>query len=236
MTTDLAAKLLRLPVEIFESYEYGPGCVSTYTGDIGFGFSGSVSAAVFTYALCATTFQSLRAEFDSPFPELTEFADYMARVATRYAHEMSEEFEAFLVGATPDRNAQTRTRCIKLHYDKVKRVYVFSEIDLDLARSFALIGSNRAALSAKITKEFVRDPQYNPAKAILEEIKQNAGNQIGPIGGSLQRARASQHAFLTLPAWGANGQLDFVQAAGLHSSGEFGRIGNLEIRSPVQNF
>lgn len=236
ITTDLAAKLLRLPVTIYENYEEGPGCYPAYSASMGFAFAGSVSAAVFTYSLCAQAFQSLRVDFGQAWPTMLDFGVYVSKVATRYSHDVLDSFEAFLVGSDPDTTAQAKTRCLHLEYDQLQRFYSASEIDLSADKSFAVIGSGKSIVKKKIEQGFDQNIGYNPASAILDEITSGAGTDVGPIGGFLQRARAEQGSFFALPLNGVNSEFDFGRAAGLYLNGEFGRIGSLRVRPPFEAF
>ncbi len=227
--TDAAAKILPIPVRMFEGYEHGPGYHSIYEGQLGFAYAGSTFSATMTQTLVASCLSSLCGEYGANLPSLEDLVDFICRVGTRYTLDVESIFEACVVGAQPDRRGLTDTQCFHLTYSTEHRALIKTEIDLDPAGSFVLLGSRKAEISKMIAAGFETSIEYSPTRALTEIIAQEG---IADIGGGLQIGRASRGGFRLFPTWGYN--RDAPNLRSLLNQGGAGllRIGAFHVGDP----
>lgn len=231
--TDSAAKLLSMPVEIYRDRQHGPGCDKIYEGDIGFAFAGTVHPAIFTYSLSALAFRSLRLDYHGALPDFRAFVDYIAKVGAKFVQEIGNGFEAFVIGSSPDQRGLSKTQCFQLQWNPPNLAFDVEELDLAAEGTFGIIGSRKQQISDRIQDGYSKNFEYNPERAIIDEIRSATSPEIG---GYLQRAQASNHGFLTLPFWDVDDSPSFRQAMQMHEGGEFGSVGNLRVRSDTENW
>ncbi|MBI1233186.1 MAG: hypothetical protein GC208_01625 [Alphaproteobacteria bacterium] len=230
--SDRAAKLLRLPFEIFRDEEYGPGCGRVFQGDIGFCFAGSTLSASLTYSLCASAFQSLRINYDEEFPEFEEFIRFICTAATSYIKEVQSPFEAFLTGSELSKKGSSAPNCYKIEFNPITSIVEYTKINLDPNGSFGVIGSNKVSISKELSDGFEGNIEFDPREIVLEKVKENSG----PIGGAIQRAQARLHGFILLPNHTLDTSTDFKQFVGMGPKGSLSRVGNLRVEPYIQGY
>ncbi len=228
--TGAAAKIVPIPVRLYQGYENGPGYHPIYEGQLGFAYAGSTFSATMTQSLVMSCLGSLCGEIDDALPTMDDLAAFICRVGTRYITDSAAPFEACIVGADCDRRGQSPTRCFHLTYDPTSLAMVFTEIDLDPPGSFVLLGDRKADVGKLILDGFSNDPEYRPSQALAQTISDSG---YPSIGGALQLGRASQGWFKLLPTWGYSGSVQtFPSALGLGSAGGLGDVGSFFVGDP----
>ena len=226
--TDAAAKILPVPVRMFEGYEHGPGYHSIYEGQLGFAYAGSTFSATMTQTLVASCLSTLCGEYGAALPSLEDLVGFICRVGTRYTLDVESIFEACVVGAQPDRRGQTDTQCFHLTYSAEHRTMIKTEVNLEPAGTFLLLGSRKAEISRMIEAGFETSIEYGPTRALMDIIAQEG---VADIGGGLQIGRASRGGFRLFPTWGYNRGAPNLRSmlnqggAGLFEIGDF-RVGD----------
>lgn len=228
--TGAAAKIIPIPVRLYEGYEHGPGYHPIYEGQLGFAFAGSTFSATMTQALVMSCLGSLCGEIDEPLPTMDDLTAFICRVGTRYITDSASPFEACVIGSNCDRRGLAPTRCFHLVYDPATRKMIATEVDLDPPGTFVLLGDRKADVGKLIHAGFTADVAYRPSQA-LAQIISNSG--FPSIGGALQLGRASHGWFRLLPTWGYSGSTQaFPSALGLGSSGGLGGVGSYFVGDP----
>ncbi|WP_278983722.1 hypothetical protein [Sphingobium yanoikuyae] len=209
--TDAALKILPINLKLFQEYEYGPGSVPVYEGQLAFAFAGGVLPATMTYAMLVSYFRGLTGPYDVDLPTIGNIVGLVSRIGTTYAAETSQAFEAFLVGMCPLHHRNNKDHAYRLRFDTTGTPRNPELLDLMPDGSFALLGSNQAAIGRMIADGFAADLEYNPALAIKSVIEEEIA---GDIGGYLHLGRIRGGVDI-YPAWrGDSGSLPSPYADG----------------------
>lgn len=228
--TGAAAKIIPIPVRLYQGYENGPGYHPIYEGQLGFAFAGSTFSATMTQSLVMSCLGSLCGEIDDALPTMDDLAAFICRVGTRYITDSAAPFEACVIGADCDRRGLAQTRCFHLTYDPKILGMVATEVDLDPPGAFVLLGDRKADVSKLITSGFAANAEYSPSQALAQTISDSG---YPSIGGALQLGRANRGWFKLLPTWGYSGSVQtFPSALGLGSDGGLGDVGSFFVGDP----
>lgn len=225
-----AAKIIPIPIRLYEANQSGPGYLPIYEGQLGFAFAGSTFSATMTQSLVMSCFTSLCGDFDAKLPSMQDLVDFICKVGTRYIRDSASVFEACVVGSDCDKRGLAPTRCFHLTYSGASRSMTGSEVDLDTPGAFVLLGDRKADVGKLVAEGFAVDPTYRPSDT-LAKIIEDAGFES--IGGALQLGRASQGWFRLLPTWGYSPTATaFPKLLGLGDEHGLGDVGAFYVGEP----
>lgn len=196
--TDAALKILPITLELYQEREDGsPGTTRAYTAELAYAWAGDLVPATATFAMTSSYLKRMTAPASTALPTVKDIAEFVERIGTRYAADTRRGFECFVAGSSPDRNAFRDERAFRMQFSASGTARC-EEVDLSAPTSFALLGSHKAEISAKIASELTDDVEYVPGRAIKEVI---AAGDANDIGGYLNLARVSRGQVEVYPEW-----------------------------------
>lgn len=200
--TDNASKLLAMPISLRHRWEDENGGPprqrEIYEADMAFAFAGSALAATSTFSYVSSVSRRLVAwEWEGRL-SAQDFAQFVARVGTRYAREIGQTsrnaaFEAALVMADPEpQQGEGRdVRTFYLRQDPSLDRFALQAFEYNIVKgkTCLVLGDNRRQAKSALALGFDRDPNFNPLTWLSQEIEDP---DISSIDGRIHQAHVSE--------------------------------------------
>ena len=227
--SDMAAKVLPLPVQFFQDWEDGPGCRPTWQSRWGFAFAGSTLAANIIYGIAANSLTTLRGPFNAAYPEFKHFVRFIANVADGPIRDVRGQFEAFLVGGTPGHQTRDTTELWRIRWCHQQARVCMRQIDLKPQGTFSLLGDEKGRMRERIEAGFGKDPTFDPLTVVKDRIAEAQGS----IGGFISMGTARDGWFSIDPGYRVEADGRAVSLLGELRNSGLGSIGSYRVSSLV---